>query len=357
MNDLPDDPADDLLSVIAADALIQAEQLIELDGPRAEAWGSDLAALALEASGDGIDRLVAALAEASGPAAAAALWALSAVTEAVDVGDSALEPAPSWATSLGTSRCTGAMILRERRWESVAFRFVDSADDAHVMVIDLVPPAVGGGDETVGEVNLGAVDLLEVLEEEDAGIVVVEISREVAAARVVKALASTVEPRDSAVANGRVLVIRLQSMVESSPAVPVAVEVSIPEIPERDPEDDAYARDMLWRAVGDVAEPSTAALAHAAAALREAAANDDPIAHWLAASVGPIDLDDTDADVVLAAVAATVSPASLVPLDQDARTAVLDLEWAAWSGDRTCSLRSRDLRRPGGSCGPHQSQP
>ena len=217
MNDVPDDPADDLLSVIAADALIQAEQLIELDGPRAEAWGSDLAALALEASDDGIDRLVAALAEASGPAAAAALWALSAVTEAVDVGDSALEPAPSWATSLGTSRCTGAMILRERRWESVAFRFVDSADDAHVMVIDLVPPAVGGGDETVGEVNLGAVDLLEVLEEEDAGIVVVEISREVAAARVVKALASTVEPRDSAVANGRVLVIRLQSMVESSP--------------------------------------------------------------------------------------------------------------------------------------------
>lgn len=332
MNDLPDDPADDLLSVIAADALVQAEQLIELDGPRAEAWGSDLAALALEASDDGITRLVAALAEASGPAAAAALWALSAVTEAVDVGDSALEPAPTWATSLGTSRCTGAMILRERRWESVAFRFVDLADDAHVMVIDLVPPAVGGGDETVGEVNLGAVDLLEVLEEEDAGIVVVEITREVAAARVAKALASTVEPRDSAVANGRVLVIRLQSMVESAPTAPVAVEVSIPEIPERDPEDDAYARDMLWRAVGDVAEPSTDALAQAAAALRGAAANDDPIAQWLAASVGPIDLDDTDADVVLAAVAATVSPASLIPLDHDARTAVLDLEWADWLG-------------------------
>ena len=332
MNDLPNAPTDDLLPAIAADALVQAERLIELDGPRAEAWGSDLAALALEASEDGVVRLVAALAEASGPAAAAALWALSAVTEVVDLGDSALKPAPTWASSLGTSRCVEAMILRERRWESVAFRFVDSAEDAHVIVVDLVPPAVGGGDETVGEVNLGAVDLLDVLQEEDAGIVVVETALEVAAGRVARALANTVEPRDSAVANGRVLVVRLQAMVESVPAAPVAVEASIPEIPVRDPDDDAYARDMLWRAVGDVAEPGAAALAQAAAVLREAAAHDDPIAHWLAASVGPVDLDDTDTDVVLAAVAATVSPASLLPLDHDARTAVLDLEWADWLG-------------------------
>ena len=181
MNDLPNAPTDDLLPAIAADALVQAKRLIELDGPRAEAWGSDLAALALEAGEDGVVRLVAALAEASGPAAAAALWALSAVTEVVDLGDSALKPAPTWASSLGTSRCVEAMILRERRWESVAFRFVDSAEDAHVIVVGLVPPAVGGGDETVGEVNLGAVDLLDVLQEEDAGIVVVETALELAA--------------------------------------------------------------------------------------------------------------------------------------------------------------------------------
>lgn len=332
MNDLPDDSPDDLLPAIAADALVQAVQLVELDGPRAEAWGSDLASLALETGDDGIVRLVGALMKASGPAAAAALWALSAVTDAVELGGPALEPAPSWAPSLGTSRCTGAMVLAERRWESVAFRFIDSADAAHVIVVDLVPPAVGGGVETVGEINLGAVDLLDVLQEEDAGIVVSDLAPELAAARVAWAMGATAEPRPSAVANGRLLVARLETMIETVPAPPVAVAVSIPEIPERDPDDDAYAREMLRRAVGDVAEPNADDLAEAAAALRTAAATDKPIAQWLAASVGPVDLDDSDANVVLAAVAATVSPASLIPLDDDARTAVLDLEWADWLG-------------------------
>ncbi len=332
MNDLPDDPSADLLSTIAADALAQAEQLTELDGPRAEAWGSDLASLALETGDDGITRLVDALAASDGPAAAAALWALSSVTDEVDLSGEVLEFAPAWASSLGTSRCVGALIVSERRWESVALRFVDSTDVEHVIVVDLVPPAVGGGAETVGEVHLGSTELLDAASEEDAGIVVTEVAPPAAATRIAQALAVTAEPRWSAVANGRVLVARLGSMIDDVPSAPVAVDSVIPELPQRDPEGDAYATEVLWRAVGDVVEPDNGSMAAAAVALRHAADIDDPIAQWLAASVGPVDLDESDADVVLAALAATVAPASLEPLAEDARSAALDLEWADWLG-------------------------
>ena len=74
------------------------------------------------------------------------------------------------------------------------------------------------------------------------------------------------------------------------------------------------------------------AIAQAAAVLRAAAASDDRLAQWLAASDGPVDLDEPDLTVVLAALATTVAPASMEPLAADARRAVLELEWADWLG-------------------------
>ena len=116
---------------------------------------------------------------------------------------------------------------------------------------------------------------------------------------------------------------------------PVWIEPDVPDLPERNPDDDAWAADVVRRALGEPLAPDAldpAAVAAAAATLRAAADTEDELAQWLAASVGPIDLDEPDADVVLAVLAAAVAPASLVPLTGDARQAVLELEFADWLG-------------------------
>ena len=79
--------------------------------------------------------------------------------------------------------------------------------------------------------------------------------------------------------------------------------------------DDAWAADVVRRALGEPLTPDAldpAAVAAAAATLRAAADTDDELAQWLAASVGPVDLDEPDADVVLAVLAAAVAT-SLAP--------------------------------------------
>lgn len=329
MNDLP---TSELLAEIIGEALSQADELLELDGPRAEAWASDLVALALETGPDAISELIKALEAMEGAGAAAALWSIASIVDGVDIAADALEPSPSWSSALGTSQCETALLLRARRGESAAFRFVDSADDRHVLVVDLLPPEVGQQSEQVGEVTVGPADLLLVLGEEEAGIESREYPSSELAERVVAALGATTKPRSSAVANGRLLVTRLDAMGVDAPAPPVWVVDDVPELAPRDPDDDNYAREVLTRALGELAAPAAEGVEAAARRLRSAATHDDPLAQWLAASVGPVDLDEADLDVVLAALAAPVAPADLGPLDADAREAVLDLEWADWLG-------------------------
>ncbi len=322
----------ELLHIIVADALAQADELLELDGPRAEAWASDLAALADEAGPNGLAELVASLSDAGTAGAAAALWALDAVTDSVDRADPALEPAPTWADSLATSRSTGASSLTAPRGASLALRFIDSADVGHVILVDLLPAELGSTAETIGEVHVGPPQILDGIEEEDADISAFEIPAAEAAARIAKALAATEAPRDSLVATGRLLLARLREWIDEPGAAPRPATAPVPELPPRDPEDDAYARDILDRALGPPATVENDAVARAAAVLRDAAASDAPMARWLAASVGPVDLDDPDLEVVIAALAATASPVTLEPLDADTRVAVVDLEWADWLG-------------------------
>ncbi len=329
MNDLP---TSELLAEIIGEALSQAEELLKLDGPRAEAWASDLAALALETGPDAISELIAALQAREGAPAAAALWSIDSIVGGVDISSPALEPAPPWSSALGTSQCEGALLLRARRGESAAFRFVDSADDRHVLVVDLLPPEVGEATEQIGEVTVGPGDLLSVLGEEEAGIESRGHPAAELATRVAAALRATTKPRASAVANGRLLVARLKAMGIEPPAPPVWVIDDVPELAPRDPDDDNYARVVLARALGEPVAPPPGRVKSAAGRLRSAAARDETLAQWLAASVGPIDLDEADLDVVLAALAAPIAPADLAPLDADAREAVLDLEWADWLG-------------------------
>lgn len=322
---------DDLLAPIITDALDQAVELVELDAVRAEVWASDLVALAAEAGADGLDRLIGALADNGGPAAAAALWAIHAVADGVDLSDPALEPAPPWVDDLLSSACEAAWLLRERRGLSAAFRFVDRADDRHVLIIDLVP--AGGDDaETVGEVVVGPADLLDAIEEPDSGIEMAEASAANLAERVARAVQHTREPSASFVANGRLLLARLSSFGIEDLDPPVWTDPEVPEPPPADPEADAWAIQVLDRALGAPLSPDGSDVAAAASVLRRAAGADDPPAQWLAASTGPVDLDEPDQAVVLAALAATVRPATLVPLAADARRAVLELEWADWLG-------------------------
>jgi len=319
-----------LLDVIVADALEQAEDLLELDGPRAEAWASDLAALADEAGPGGLAQLVERLRDAGTPAASAALWALDAVTDGVDPIDGVLPP--PWADSLATSRSTGSSMLTARRGESIVLHFIDAVDVGHVVIVDLLPAEIGAAAETIGEVHVGPPDILDGIDEEDADITVSSLPAPDAAARIVRALAATETPLGSLVANGRLLLSRLREWVDDPGEAPRFAAAPVPDLPPRDRDDDAYASDILHRALGAPSAIDDQAVADAASSLREAAAADEPIAQWLAASTGPVDLDEPDLDVVLAALAATVAPATLEPLDADARTAVVDLEWADWLG-------------------------
>lgn len=321
---------EDLLAPIITDALGQAAELLELDAVRAEVWASDLVALAAEAGPDGVERLIGALADTGGPAAAAALWAVHSMADGVDLGDPAMEPAPSWVDDLLSSACEAAWRLHERRGVSAAMRFVDRADGRHVLIVDLVPGP--DGEESIGEVAVGPTDLLDALEEPSSGIESDEVPPPELAERIARAVRGTDEPTSSYVANGRLLLARLSSFGIDDLDPPVWVEPEIPDLPPPDPEADEWAVQVLDRAVGRAGVPAADAVAAAAEALRSAAEADDPLARWLAASAGPVDLDDADLTVVVAALAAAASPAVLAPLAADARRAVLELEWADWLG-------------------------
>lgn len=317
-----------MLTTIVDDALLQAEELIELDAPRAEAWASDLLALLDETGADATTDFVETLAATATAAAAAALHAIGSLDPSLVDGVDIAGPAPSWVDALGTSECEGAWLLRARSGLSAALRFVDRDDVRHVLAVDLVP----GPPEQLGEVTVGPADVLDAVEEDDADIDQEEVSASEVAARLIAALEATDRPRPSAIVNGRLLVARLTPFADRPLSAPVPVPDEVPDLPPRDPEDDAYARDVLVRALGDRSGPDRDHVARAAAVLRDAARVDAPVAQWLAASVGPVDLDEPDIDVVLAALAATVAPAALEPLQPGAREAVLVLEWADWLG-------------------------
>ena len=318
-----------MLATIVDDALLQGEELVDLDAPRAEAWASDLLALVDELDDDDAEaRLVAALAAAGTDASAAALHAIGGIAPSLLDGVEIVGAQPGWVAALGTSACDGAWVLRARSGVSAVFRFVDRDDVRHVVAVDLV----AGPPEQIGEVTVGSADLLDALEEDDAEIDVEEVVAAAVADRVIAAMTATERFSPSAVVNGRLLVARLAPFAEGPLAVPVAGPDEIPDLPPRDPDDDAYARDVLVRALGTRRDPDAGGVAVAAAALRAAAASDAPVAQWLAASRGPVDLDGADLDVVLATLAAAIAPASLAPLAPDAREAVLVLEWADWLG-------------------------
>ena len=233
-----------------------------------------------------------------------------------------------------TSICEAAWIVGDWRGDSAAFRFVDAADERHVLVLDLVPGA-GDTGETIGEATVGPAELLDATADESAGLKSRSVPAPELAERVARAMRSTSEPSASFVAVGRVVLARLSSFGIDDLEPPVWIEPDVPALPERDPDDDAWAADVVRRALGEPLTPDAldpAAVGVAAATLRAAADTDDELAQWLAASVGPIDLDEPDADVVLAVLAAAVAPASLMPLTGDARQAVLELEFADWLG-------------------------
>ena len=54
----------------------------------------------MEAGPDGPARVIGTLVAAGGPGPAAALWAIDAIADGVELGDPALEPAPSWVGDL-----------------------------------------------------------------------------------------------------------------------------------------------------------------------------------------------------------------------------------------------------------------
>ncbi len=329
----PDSP-DPALASLIADAIEQADELPDLDAVRAEVWAADLVALAAEIDPEGPAAVVEALAVAGGSGPAAGLWAIDAVSDLVDLGDPALEPAPTWADQLLTSICEAAWIVGDWRGDSAAFRFVDAADERHVLVLDLVPGA-GDTGETIGEATGGPAELLDATADESAGLKSRSVPAPELAERVARAMRSTSEPSASFVAVGRVVLARLSSFGIDDLEPPVWIEPDVPALPERDADDDAWAADVVRRALGEPLTPDAldpAAVGAAAATLRAAADTDDELAQWLAASVGPIDLDEPDADVVLAVLAAAVAPASLMPLTGDARQAVLELEFADWLG-------------------------
>ena len=161
-------------------------------------------ALAAEIDPEGPAAVVEALAVTGGPGPAAGLWAIDAVSDLVDLGDPALEPAPTWADQLLTSICEAAWIVGDWRGDSAAFRFVDAADERHVLVLDLVPGA-GDTGETIGEATVGPAELLDATADESAGLKSRSVPAPELAERVARAMRSTSEPSASFVAVGRVV--------------------------------------------------------------------------------------------------------------------------------------------------------
>jgi len=299
--DMPanDMPADDMPSAdtdpeswFALDVIAQASEIAELDAARAEAWASDVLALAAE-EGVATEAFFDMLREVGGDGAATALAALAGLHDEVPRLDWSAE-SPEWVDAIGTARCEGAWELRSRGDESLAFRFVDSADVRHVIMVDML----SGVPETVGEVIVGPGDMLDALQEEDAEIESEAGDLVALAARCVAALAATGHPAVSAVANGRLLLRRLTQLTDTAVPPPVLIEDEIPAAPERDPEDDGYALDIVRRALG--------------AQISDGAGSEHGVA--------------------VDRVAALVAPRDLAPLQPAERDAVMILEWADWLG-------------------------
>lgn len=303
MTDASPAPLNDLVDAACA----QAAEIATLDAPRAEAWASDLLALAADEGIEPTD-LVGALAGAATDDSAIALLALSGLME---IDTSAATTRPEWAAAIDTSRCEGAWILRAGGARSIAFRFVDALDSRHVITVDLVP----GKPETIGEVMVASGDVLDALEESDGAVEVEEGDAADLAGRVGAAFSATTEPPDSAVVAGRVLIRRLVVLGVDEPAPLAFFVLDIPAPPERDPEDDAYAVDVLVRALGGVDDVPGPAVSNRCEGAQR----------WLAASPG--DTGDL-ADVV----AGAVGPIDLAPLEASERDAVMALEWADWLG-------------------------
>lgn len=302
MTDLPDSDSDPLAELLA-EVLGQASDVAGLGAAQAEAWGSDVLALAIETHGDSGPLVAALAAQATENADAALALAAVAAVAAPDDLDAVAVPAAGDVTvplhgALGTARCEGAWLLRAGAQLSAAFRFVDAVDERHVLTVDLVPTGDG---ETIGEVAVGPGDLLDVLEEEDAQIEVDEHAGGPGglARRVADAMASTDRPRPSAVVNGHLLAARLRSMLGEDIDAPVAAAEDVPSVPERDPEDDAYARSVLLQAL--------------------------PQATAMAESAGSVPVEMLE-------LAELVAPSTLAPLAPAERDAVVILEWADWLG-------------------------
>ncbi len=255
----------------------QAPELTTLAPGPVAAWASDLLALADEAAPQGETLLVEAL-RSGGDLAALDLAVLDAIE----------------ALRSGTSRCDGAWEMRARGSSSAVLRFVDGADECHVVSVDLVP-AGAGEPEVVGEVVVGPGDLLDVLTEEDARIESVEVDPGSLARRIAAALAATRRPTLSAVANGRLLAARLAPFVADGVVVPRPAPEVVPPVPARDPDVDAWALDIVSRACPD---PE----------------------------------GDGPAQAVVVAAAEPIAPSTLEPLGPAERDAVLTLEVADWLG-------------------------
>lgn len=315
-------------------ALEQAGSFPLLPPWQVEAWASDLVGLACELGGDAAaGKMVEALVSDGGSAAAVAVAAVAAVSpDLVDGigGPERLGPLPDWCSGLGTAVAEAASSVLSHDARSIVFRFVDADGRRHVMAVDLVPGPEG---ERLGEVHLADGDLVERAADEDPGIEVVDLPLAEAARRVAAALASTDRPRPSAAAHGHLLVARLADLIDDSPPAPVHPAAAVPEPPVRDPEDDAHALGVLERAVpARGLDAPVEEAAGVAARLREAVGSGDPLAAWLAGGDDPVDLDGSDESLVIAAVAATVAPRTLVSFDEDFRSAVSSLEPADWLG-------------------------
>ncbi len=340
---------DQSLTKIVDEALAQMPEILGLDAPRAEVWAGDLISLAAEVTGSNdsaVRELVSRLncsGAVGGAVAALAVGVLSPAARGEPPVD-APDGSPEWTAALGTSKCDGAWIFTNRRGESAVFRFVDSLDAGHTIAVDLIP----GPPETVGEVMVGPPEMVDLADDPESDVEATAADSVALARRVTQSVESTDRPSDTLVMNGPLLAARLAGITGRSPAVPAAVEpAEVAELPPVDPDDDSWATGILLRALGlhrdAVADPPPAplgeAIANAAQSLRRAADTDAPIAQWLAASRGPVDLDEPDLRVVTAALAAAVRPHFMAPLDHDAREAVAHLEWADWLGVVIGSVR------------------
>jgi len=339
---------DQSLTKIVEQALAQLPEILELDAPRAEAWAGDMISLAAEVCGSSSAasvELTTRFSSIAGTGAAVVISAIAALGP--DAGCDSLEDAasggdppeglPEWFEALGTSVCDGAWIFSNRRGESAVFRFTDSLDAGHVVAVDLIP----GHPESVGEVIVGPPEMAVLADDPESHVAAAEADPKELAGRVSRAVGSTVGPSDSLLITGPLLAARIAGITGSRPDMLLAFEpAEVPDLPAVDPEADAWATDILVRALGIVRSDSAGAppdqhrdaSATAADLLRRAADSDAAMAQWLAASRGPVDLDDPDHVVTMAALSATVCPHAMLPLDRQAREAVVDLEWADWLG-------------------------